>query len=101
MSHTKDGFGPRAPKFFSFDAPDKTAGMYDGRPTNTRAKSPRKPAKLRSNSHMPVNGMPASPTSDESRVRRMSGTRRNTMANRRNGGGGMYDSSVFKEGMMG
>lgn len=86
MSHTKDGFGPRAPKFFHFDAPDSTAGLYDGRPTSTRAKSPRKPAKLRSNSD---------PSS------RHAGTRRNTMSNRRNGGGGMYDSSVFKEGMMG
>jgi hypothetical protein len=101
MSHTKDGFGPRTPKFFAFDVPDKTAGMYDGRPTNTRAKSPRKPAKLRSNSHMPVSGMPASATCEQPRIRRMAGTRRDTNANRRNGGGGMYDSSVMREGMMG
>jgi hypothetical protein len=83
MSHTKDGFGPRAPKFFAFDAPDHTAGMYDGRPTNTRAKSPRRPIKIRSNS------VPES---------RHGGTRRDTNANRRNGGGGMY-WNPFTEGV--
>lgn len=101
MSHTKDGFGPRTPKFFHFDAPDSTAGMYDGRPTNTRAKSPRRPAKLRSNSHEAIAGMPASATREQPRTRRMAGSRRNTMSNRANGGGGMYDSSVMREGMMG
>lgn len=75
MSHTKAGFGPRTPRFPYFDVPDATAGMYDGQPTNVKAKSPRKPAKLSSNSN------PAS---------RKAGTRRNTMSNRRNGGGGMY-----------
>jgi hypothetical protein len=102
MSHTKDGFGPRAPKFPYYDVPASDAGMYDGRPTRGNgAKSPRKPAKLRSNSDQPVSGMPASATRDQPRIRRMAGTRRNTNANRRNGGGGMYDSSVMREGMMG
>jgi len=102
MSHTKAGYGPTAPKFPYYDVPASDAGMYDGRPTRGNgARSPRKPVKLRSNSHVAIAGQPSSATSNESRVRRMSGTRRNTMANRRNGGGGMYDTSVMREGMMG
>jgi hypothetical protein len=79
MSHTKDGYGPTTPTFFAFNVPDATVGMYDGRPTNTRAKSPRKPAKIRSNSDP---------------MSRHGGTRRNTNANRKNGGNGMYWSPV-------
>jgi hypothetical protein len=95
MGSVKNGFGPRAPKFFHFDVKYDADHMSDARPTKgDRALSPRVPVKLHSNSHVPVSGSPAE-TAGTGRVRKTR-TRNlgipavNTMANRRHGGRGMY-----------
>jgi hypothetical protein len=93
MGSVKNGFGPKAPKFFAFDVKYDSGHMPDARPTNDRirpALSPRVPSKLRSNSHIPVAGS-AAETAGSARVRKTRNrTRRDTNANRAHGGGGMY-----------
>lgn len=96
MSRRKQG--PSEPQFFAFDAPDRTRGMYDGRPTKRRALSPRPSTAgdLHSNSHEPMPGSPRFTPGRTPQATDMAYSKRavyrsaNTNANRRNGGGSMY-----------